>query len=47
MTTVFRKLVQDAVAQYVDPWAEKGIEKLPAEKVIRYTYVPATGAVLR
>lgn len=43
MTTVFQRLVHDAVAQYVDPWADKGIEKLPAEKVTRYTYVPAKG----
>jgi elongation factor 2 kinase len=43
MASIFRRLVKEAVAQHVDPWADKGIEKLPAEKVTRYTYIPATG----
>lgn len=43
MTSIFRKLVQEAVANHVDPWADRGIEKLPAEKVTRYTYIPAKG----
>jgi hypothetical protein len=45
MASIFRRLVKEAVAQHVDPWADKGIEKLPAEKVTRYTYIPATGTV--
>lgn len=40
MTSIFRRLVQEAVAQHVDPWADKEIEKLPAERVTRYTYIP-------
>jgi hypothetical protein len=44
MASIFRKLVQEAVAKHVDPWADKGIEKLPAELVNRYTYIPAKGS---
>lgn len=42
-SSVFQRLVKEAVAQYRDPWEQHGLEKLPAELVTRHVYLPAKG----
>jgi hypothetical protein len=37
----FKSMVKSAVEGYHDPWADKHIDKLPAEKVTRHRYIPS------
>jgi elongation factor 2 kinase len=38
----FKSLIKTAVEKHVDPWGDRHIEKLPAEKVARHRYIPHT-----
>ena len=38
----FQSIVKSALEGYVDPWADRHLEKLPAEKVTRHRYIPST-----
>jgi hypothetical protein len=38
----FISMVKQAVEERIDPWADKHLEKLPAEKVTRHRFIPET-----